>query len=788
MRTIIKNFISVFRRFKLATLLNILGLSIAFAAFMVIMMQWDYDQTFDRSNKYADHIFRIDITSETRGQMAIISRPMADLIIQSSPHILAGALTDSWTNRLFFYVNNNGQRNSYHEPSRRIYPEMTNVFDFTMIEGDANALKAPEKVLIPQSMARKIFGHESAVNRMLETPQQTFTIGGVYRDFPENSTMGNMLYYSLGDENIDAWGNWNYSFFIRIDKPENAATLVDDFKKNLEASGKLGEDFTWKNGGYDFCLVPLSDIHFSGQVLYDTTPKTSRQTVLLLFTIAIIIIIIAGINFTNFSTALAPMRIKSINTQKVLGSSGATIRFALIIEAVAISVISCLIAFLLVFIAKDSPIATLVSADMSLTAHPLLTIITLFIAICTGLIAGLYPAFYMTSFQPALVLKGSFGLSPKGKKLRSTLISVQYIASFALIIGSIFMFLQNYYMRHSSLGYDKDALIITDLNQKTGESYQVLASQLKNYSEIEDVTFANIMLSSSDQYMNWGRKYHDKDVNYQCLVVDPSFLKVMGIEVTEGRDFQEGDIKASNAVYIFNQSARDKYDLQLNDLIGDDKIVGFMPNIKFASFRMEVTPMAFLVWGTEQWGKKDFVRAYSYAYIKVHAGADYKAAINHIRTTLKSFDPDYPFNVRFFDDVLNQLYEKEQSLSSLITIFSLIAIFISIVGVFGLVVFDSEYRKKEIGVRKVLGSTTGQIIIMFNKTYIRLLCICFILAAPMAWYGTSRWLENFVYKTPMYLWVYFVAFFLIAIITVLTVTFQNWRSANENPVHSIKNE
>ena len=159
-----------------------------------------------------------------------------------------------------------------------------------------------------------------------------------------------------------------------------------------------------------------------------------------------------------------------------------------------------------------------------------------------------------------------------------------------------------------------------------------------------------------------------------------------------------------------------------------------------------------------------------------------------IKTTLQSFDPEYPFNVRFFDEVLNGLYEKERSLSSLITLFSLIAIFISVVGVFGLVVFDSEYRKKEIGIRKVLGSTTEEIIVMFNKTYIRILCVCFVLGAPIAGYVVLRMLENFAYKTPMYWWVYLIAFAIIAVITILTVTFQNWRAANENPVHSIKNE
>jgi putative ABC transport system permease protein len=257
----------------------------------------------------------------------------------------------------------------------------------------------------------------------------------------------------------------------------------------------------------------------------------------------------------------------------------------------------------------------------------------------------------------------------------------------------------------------------------------------------------------------------------------------MGVEIKEGRNFREDDAKTRQGAYIFNEKARDQYNLVLNDRIDSAEIVGFMPDVKFASFRTEVVPMAFFVWGTQNWGNQS-----NYAYIKVKAGSDLRAAMTHVRNTLQTFDNEYPFNVRFFDEVINNLYEKEQKLSSLITLFSLVAIFISIVGVFGLVVFDSEYRRKEISIRKVFGSTTGEILIAFNKTYIRILAICFVLAAPMAWYAVDKWLENFAYKTPMYWWVYLVAFVIVFLLTVCTVTFQNWRAANMNPVESIKTE
>jgi putative ABC transport system permease protein len=338
-------------------------------------------------------------------------------------------------------------------------------------------------------------------------------------------------------------------------------------------------------------------------------------------------------------------------------------------------------------------------------------------------------------------------------------------------------------MQHTPLGYDKDELIITDLNAQVNKSREAFTNQLKSFSGIENVTYAQALLSSRDTYMGWGRRYRDKDIIFECLPVDPSFLDVTGISLTEGRSFRPEDGKTRHGAFIFNEKARNMYELALNEKVDSTEIIGFMSDVKFASFRTEIAPMAFFVWGTETWGSDP-----NYAYIKVSSGTDLRAAMTHVRSSLQTFDADYPFNVRFFDEVLNGLYEKEQKLSSLITLFSLVAILISIVGVFGLVVFDSEYRRKEIGIRKVFGSTTQEILVIFNKTYIRILFLCFVLAAPVSWYAVTRWLENFAYKTPMYWWVYLASFAIVFLLTVATVTFQNWRAANMNPVESVKTE
>jgi putative ABC transport system permease protein len=351
------------------------------------------------------------------------------------------------------------------------------------------------------------------------------------------------------------------------------------------------------------------------------------------------------------------------------------------------------------------------------------------------------------------------------------------------MIGASFMYLQNYFMQNSPLGYDKDAIITVNIG-KIQQKRDVFTNQLKSFSGIDDVTYGEALLSSSDQYMGWGREYNGENISFQCLPVHYTFLKVMGIEITGGRDFRQEDANMQYGVFVFNETAHKKYSLELNTTIdGQGEIIGFMPDVKFASFRTTVDPMAFYVWGTDNWGNQP-----NNAYIKVKAGANMRAAMSHINATLAELNPDYTFNVRFYDDVLQHLYEKETALSSLITLFSLIAIFISIVGVFGLVVFDSECRRKEIGIRKVLGASTMEIIIMFNKSYLKILAICFVIAVPLAWYAVNRWLENFAYKTPMYWWVYLLALAVVGVITVATVTFQNWRVANDNPVNAIKSE
>ena len=783
MRLIIRNFIRIFQRFKLAMTLNILGLSVAFTAFMIIMMQWRYDTTFDKDTPNADCIYRVDALDGGE-QSAIGTRPMSDAFIQSSPHIVAGAIRFCVDMQAYFTVEDAHGTHSFLDYGTAVTPEYTDVFTFDMVEGSADALQVEGQALIPLSLARKAFGKESAIGKRLATNLTRFKddgvyyVGGVYRDFPRNSALTNTIYVPLNDEGKGIWGAASFNCFVRLDRPEAAKGLLDNFKSYAERMG-IAESISEARGySYQPTLISLEDLHFADHIRYDRTPKSNRATMMVLFTIAWVILIIAAINFTNFNTALSPIRMKNINTQRVLGSTVGELRRNLTIETVLVSFCAYVLSVYWLYLAERLGINSLVQGEISIIHNYPIVLLTGLVSILLGAVAGVYPAYYMTSFQPALVLKGSFGLSQNGRRLRTVLMSAQFITAFALIIASIFMSLQNRFMQHTSLGYAKENILIADLSPKAQEANKAVRADLEKIAGVEGVAFAHDVLASGDNYNAWGREHNGKPIEFNVLHVDPSFLKLMDIPVLEGRDFLPGD-SAGYGSFIMNKAMAEKYELPVGTKISNTwPIVGVIPNIRFASLRSNVEPMVFFVSDWEN----------PYAYIKTAPGVDMFTVRESVEKALAQFDSSYPSNVRFFDTMLETTYQTERNLTTLITLFSLLAVFISVVGVFGMVVFDSEYKRKEIGIRKVLGSTTTEILILFNKTYIKVLVVCFLLAAPCAWYGVHVWLQNFAYKIPIYWWVFPVAFLLISLITVATVTYQNWHAANENPVNSIKSE
>lgn len=769
----------------MATGLNIIGLSVAFAAFMVIMMQVNYDLSFNKSIENTDRIYRLEAQFEGK-RYALASWQFFDELIKVSPNIEASTLTQMAMD-YNFTVELNGMKHSYSEKKMLALPDYPDFFHFQMTEGTSDALNDPEKVLMPESIARKIFGNELAVGKRIGTENHSFTIGGVYKDFPKNSSIPNIIIQQINKTNSNTGPGLSFPAYIKLDKPESAQGLLENVIPQMDKS-QMEVLF---QSEIQFYLAPFKNIHYDTEVEFDATEKMSKQTIWALFAIAFVILVIAAINFTNFNMALTPLRIKSINTQKVLGASDGSLRGSLLAEAVVLCFLSWILAVGLVSLLSQTGISSLLDADMALAANGPLLGVSLAISLLLGVFAGLYPSWYITSFTPALVLKGSFGLSPQGRTLRNSLMGVQFVASFVLIVAALFMYLQNYYMQTKSVGYDRDQIIITDMDNVLNEKKDAFVNELTAQAGITDVSFARELISGNDNYAVSIRDFRDKDLTFQQIEVDANFLKMMDIEVFEGNDFTKSNQSdtTQRQYLIFNRRAKEEYALTVGDRLKDkmnseesDVVLGFIPDVNVASMRREIMPMAFSVIKDNSWPWR------GWAYIKVKAGSDMYAAMDHVKASLQKLSPDNQFKVRFFSDVISNQYSKERSLTSLITWFSLIAVLISMVGVFGLVVFESEYKRKEIGVRKVLGSTTAEILAMFNKRYVKILGICFVVAAPIAWYTIHMWLQNFAYKTPMYWWVFALSFLVVTMITTATVTFQSWQVANANPVESIKTE
>lgn len=795
MKLMIRNLLYLFKRFKTAVVLNLFGLTIAFAAFLLIVMQVDYEMNYDAMHSKSGRTFRLEANHGEFEHNAIHCLMFSDAFVNSSAHI-----TD-YSYRYPFYggerycqideVDDQGEAKVFKENFQLCLPNISDVFDFHMKEGSVECLSIPGSVLIPESVAKRLFDKQSAIGKRIRMsgssgwqPVSTtiLTIGGVYKDFPGNTTVQNRIYVPMDQLDLlkSSWQMYANEIYVTLDDPLNKEEVLDHFNKTFDfAKSQMGsaQEIALR-------LTPLKEVYYTHDTTFDFNPKGHRETNYVLLGIAFLILFIAGINFTNLTTSLIPLRLKTINTHRVLGCSIYKLQAISLIESIVICLISYILALFIVNDLSYTPIANWVDADIRLSQYKGLILLTALIAILTGCLAGLYPAIRSTSYAPALVLKGSFGLSPKGKKVRVALIGFQYTVSIALIIVTLFMGLQNHFMTSSEqLGFNKDQVAIVNLTPEIYAKHKPQYIQkLKDYPGIEDVAFSVYELSKEDDMIDLEYARHeDKDVFFKVFYASENFLSVMDIQVEEGRDFTREDLNKAQSDYIINPAAERDFHLHPGDRFNDRTVLGVSKDFRFNSCRIASSPFVFAL-------NNDIPNPKLVSYIRFNSKTNLQEAVAHVRETLKEIDPTFPFEISFYNTILNNLYQKEQTLGKLISLFGIMAILISIVGVFGLVLFETQYRRKEIGIRKINRATTGQILLMFNKTYIRIVSVCFIISIPIAWMGTQQWLENFAYKTPLHLWVFIVAFLIILSVTIGTVTFRNWQAANENPVNSVKSE
>ena len=772
-----------------SSILNILGLTAAFAALYIILVQVRHDLTYNKALKDSDRIYCLVHKEEGfSGFMPYLSRPLGEAVVANSPDIEVGGYAKlEGENR---NIRLGDDQPLIEAEMARFTPPTIEVFGFELVSGSWDSWQGDAFAL--SESAAKRFGLQvgSPFKYQAGTVWADATVAAIYKDMPCNSDLGAFdMVYNYGDRFIDDWREFGFHYFVKLRKGADPNT-IDEISKPFWRQFLIAVDNpAAKDEEVKSWIHPmlLTDMYFAkdGLPVGKTGNKTTTMTLLV---IAIFVVVIAFINYINFFFAMVPLRLRSINTRKILGSS----RFQLVMSSVGESVLMVVIALGLavavVTLFRQSTLASLIDTSLDFSHNLGIVALTVGMALFVSVAASIYPALFATSFNPAFALKGTLGTTQKGKAFRIGLIGLQFTVSIALIICAIFVHEQRRYMMEYELGFNQECLLQSQVSWNLANNREAVESQLRTDAAIKDIAWGDGAFVR-DSRMSWGRRVRGEEAGWQVYPVSWNFLRFMGIDIVEGRDFTPAD-EQSDGVYIFNETARDCYGITLDDQLegwnGIEEIAGFCKDFNFASLRQPITPFAFFIYGKEP------VRPCMRLFIRTEAGVDVPALIERTTKTLNNLDPDLgdgmSFEVYPFDQSIESQYKKELNLSKLVTLFTILAIVISLMGVFGLVMFETEHRRKEIGIRRVHGATVQQILAMFNSRFVKIVLVCFVIAVPVSIVIMRRYLEGFAYKVPLHVWVFALALVAVLGVTIAVVTLRSLRAATVNPVKSLRNE
>ena len=736
------DFIMLLRRYKVSSVLNIAGMGLAFAAAYLMLVQVVFDFSYNRSLPDAADIYRLEYPSwYNDGRWGTTWNRHDPLeYCAAIPEVKAAATfrCEGYTNR-DYSIKRNDTIDNLTMNSTNCERAGLDVFGFECVAGSFDDFIGPYTAVISETAAKRCglgVGDVLHSGRGATEGSHTLTVVAIYRDFPEPSSVANndMFVGMVPVEQHDR-SNWNDPFYLRL----APGTLPETVEEKMKVF--LREQLS--NDGYSQEEI--------GRLLPTKAPRLNN---------------VCDIYFSR-------------DTE---GNDGPTGNIS-----TTYTLLSLAVAYGLVVIFNDTQMATYLSTSAAVGRNLPLALGFVAVAVAAGILISLYPIFYITSFSPAFVIKGSFQATRSGRVLRYTLVGVQYVISIALIIVTLFIQMQHNYMMNYDMGFDKGGILAVD--GPTMYNYQqmdALSEKLRQNPMVTDVTFSAGDIVAP-QRMGWGREFRDKTISFQCYPVAWNFLDFMGIKVVEGRDFTKNDYQRASGVFIFNESAKQSFELTLDDKVyghaGKTDIAGFCEDFHFKPLQYGVEPFCFYVFGSAPWYYP------SHVYVRIAAGTGIREAIRYVREAVMAFDPSLEADkvyVRIFDEELGKYYNAEERLARLIAAFSLLSIVISMLGVFGLVLFETQYRRKEIGIRRVNGASVRSILEMFNLQFLRIVGICTVIALPISYYIVDRWLQGFATRMPMHWWVFVAAVIIVGLITVVTVTARSWRAANENPINAIQ--
>ena len=797
-----RDFLMLLRRYTASSILNIIGMALAFASAYLILVQVNFDMSYNKKIPNAENIYRLERTVAQGGKWgATWNRYDPSELCAGIPEIEAVTTISPYQsiNDNSYTINRNNSVYNLTIRTATSERQGLDVFGLIPVAGSFEQFRGPNTAIVSASYAKQqglsvgdVLHYISRANYWGFNLSAPITIVAIYQNIPSPSDLSQCnMFIGMPPKEQASRDNWLYDAFVRLQdgaSPEAVtAKIIAQLRNRYTKSGMSPEEIELSLKELTPRLHNLKDLYFHSSNVLSSAKQGNLATTYTLLGVAILIIVIAGINFFNFFLALVPSRIRAINTRKVFGGSNQRLRIGVVAETLGLVILALLIGAVLVLFFADSPLSGYITTDIVSADNLILTITLIGIALILGVIISLYPAYYITSFPPALVTKGDFQASASGVLLRNILIGIQFVISTVLIIVAMFINLQNSYMMNYDMGFNKDEILSVQISPITSlAQIDAYTAKFKQNPMVVDVTFSDGDIVTP-QKSTWSYPYKDQRISHTMYRVSGNFLRVMGIDIVEGRDFTKDDEKRT-CVFIFNEEAKRQFGLKLEEIMHNSPVtgaalIGFCKDFHFKPLQYKIEPFAFCVCGSTHFN------SLTHAYIRVAAGTNYREAMDYIHTTVHELDPSLNkdmIQVKMFDEELGAYYESEERLAKLITLFTLLSVLISIIGVFGLVLFETQYRRKEIGIRRVHGASVQSILKMFNLQFLRITLICAAVAIPISYYFVDRWLTGFTARMPMSWWVFALAVVIICLIVVGTVTARSWKAANENPINSIQ--
>ncbi len=764
------------------------------ASFILISLYIRQELSYDDFNKKADRIYRPVEIQHPAGvpeqYVAVTMGPLADALKNDFPEIeTAARIMPSPA-----YFCKVGDKGFYEEGLAFADPQIFNIFTIPFVEGNpAQALIEPNSIVLDESTARKYFGNEDPLGKIFTIQQvkgqSEMKITGIIKDYPENSHIHfNMLgSISTLKEDMPWLESWDTNFlatYVLLKKGVNKSQLENKFPAFIEKYHKATESYS-----FSLYLQPLKDIHlYSDQIVYQTYNynQGSIVKVYTFSTIALFILLIACINFMNLSTARSAKRMKEVGIRKVLGSSRTNLIFQFMGEAVIIAMFSFLLAILITeFVFPYFKTIFNINFNFQFKDNILFTFEMLAVTLLVGIFSGTYPAFYMSSVQPAKSLKDFRGTAASGSAIRKVLVVSQFAIAIVLIVSSGIVMDQMNFIKNKNLGFNKEQLLYLPIRGKVErDNIKVLKNELLKNNYIVDASAVSGPIGASgSQGTETVAGTGDKTkLMMRRSYVDFDYIKTMQLKIVDGRDFSTDFPTDSNRAVIINQTAAKKFGWKnpIGKQIEDDPVrtvIGVVRDYNFSSVHAKIEPQIIRI------SKSNI----NNLLIRIKPGNISKTT-DYIKSAWDKVNPGKPFQFTFVDDYFNKLYKSDQNTEKLFGTFAFIAIFIACLGLFGLASFTAEQKTKEIGVRKVLGSSVTGIIILLSKEFIKWILISCVIAFPVAYFLMKDWLTKFAYRTEISVFVFIAAAALTILIALFTVSYQSIKAALANPIKSLRYE